>query len=257
MIVAAGYAAYAFDRNLQGHSTSPKSYNHALANARHVVRAERATGLYQELHIQHAAMHSAWLLRGLDTFWATAHFAVTAAVIVWLIRWQPQRYPRLRTVLAVTTALALVIFAVYPVLPPRLMPPGYGFIDTWQHFGGIGSAHPPRIERISDPFAAMPSLHLAWAAWCALAVAPVFRSRWAKAAVWSYPVMTFIAVLATGNHFILDTIAGVLILAAGVAAAAVAERLKGRGRSAGGLLPAGDDRWIEPTPAVLASSPAR
>jgi membrane-associated phospholipid phosphatase len=91
------------------------------------------------------------------------------------------------------------------------LPSSYGFIDTWARVGGIASNHPPRIERISDPFAAMPSLHLAWAVWCAAAVVPAMKRRWTKALAVAYPVVTLIAVVATGNHFVLDTVAGVLL----------------------------------------------
>jgi membrane-associated phospholipid phosphatase len=220
-IVAAGYAIYTFVRNLQGKETDPSDYQRALVNAQRVIRVEQISGLYHEHGVQTLFLNSNWLVRTFDSFWALAHFLVTAAVVVWLIRWHPDRYRPLRTALAVATALGLLCFALFPTLPPRLLPDSYGFVDTWVRVGGIGAKHPPRIERISDPFAAMPSLHVAWAVWCGAALAPAMKRRWTKAAAIAYPVVTVLAVVVTGNHFVLDTLAGLLL---GLAALTIARR---------------------------------
>jgi hypothetical protein len=211
LIVVVGYAIYAAVRNLQGKETSAADYQRALSNAQRVVHLEQVTGLYHEGHIQRLFLRAPEVVRALDSFWAVAHFVVAVAVAVWLLRWHPDRYRPLRTALALMTAVALLCFAVFPTLPPRLMPESYGFIDTWMKVGGIATKHPPVIERISDPFAAMPSLHLAWAIWCAATIFPAMKRRWTKALSVAYPVVTFIAVVATGNHFVLDAVAGVLL----------------------------------------------
>jgi membrane-associated phospholipid phosphatase len=228
-IAAAGYAVYSLVRNRQGKETSPTDYQRAFINAQHVIHIEQISGLYHEQRIQTLFLSSTWLVRSFDSFWALAHFLVTAAVVVWLIRWHPDRYRPLRTALALATALGLVCFALFPTLPPRLLPDSYGFVDTWVRVGGIGAKHPPRIERISDPFAAMPSLHVAWAVWCAAAVVPAMKRRWTKAAAIAYPVLTVVAVVVTGNHFVLDTIAGLFL---GLVALIVARRLGRQGRQA-------------------------
>lgn len=228
IIAAAGYALYSVVRNLQGKETSPADYQRALVNAQHVIHIEQISGLYREHGVQTIFLGSTWLVRSFDSFWALAHFLVTAAVVVWLIRWHPDRYRPLRTALALATAVGLLCFALFPTLPPRLLPDSFGFVDTWAKVGGIGAKHPPRIERISDPFAAMPSLHVAWAVWCAAALAPAMKRRWTKAAVIAYPVVTILAVVATGNHFVLDTLAGLLL---GLGALAVARTSTRRGRA--------------------------
>jgi membrane-associated phospholipid phosphatase len=221
VIAAAGYAIYSVVRNRQGKQTSPTDYQRAFVNAQHVIRIEKISGLYHERAVQAAFLGSTWLMRSFDSFWAMAHFLVTAAVVVWLIRWHPDRYRPLRTALALATALGLLCFALFPTLPPRLLPDSYGFVDTWVRVGGIGAKHPPRIERISDPFAAMPSLHVAWAVWCAAALLPAMKRGWTKAAAIAYPVLTILAVVATGNHFGLDAVAGLIL---GLVALVVARR---------------------------------
>ena len=107
-------------------------------------------------------MRLPWIVRGADVYYATAHFLVTAVVLAWLFVRAPFRYRVLRTALAIGTAIALVWFGVFPVMPPRLVP-NLGFTDTLQQVGGLWSFRTPAIERISDPFAALPSLHLVWA----------------------------------------------------------------------------------------------
>jgi hypothetical protein len=221
LIVLVSYGLYSVIRNWQGKETDQADYQRALANAQHIIGAERFVGLYHERAVQSVFLKVPELLRALDSFWAMAHFLVTAAVLVWLIRWHPNRYRPLRTGLALATAGGLLCFALFPTLPPRLLPDSYGFVDSWVRVGGIAAHHPPRIERISDPFAAMPSLHIAWAVWCAAAVAPAMKRIWTKAVAYAYPVVTFVAVVATGNHFVLDAVAG-LVLA--VAALAIARR---------------------------------
>ena len=211
LIAAVGYGVYTLVRNLQGRATRPADYQRALSNARRVIGVERWAHLFQERWIQTTFLKVPWLVRGFDSFWAIAHFVVTASVVVWLIRWHPDRYRPLRTALALITGVGLVCFAVFPTVPPRLLPASYGIVDTWVKVGGIATRNPPRIERISDPFAAMPSLHLAWAVWCAAALVPAMKRPVTKALAGTYPVVTLIAVLATGNHFLLDTMAGIAL----------------------------------------------
>ncbi len=212
LLALTGYALYAVIRNSQGKAQSPAAYNRAVKDSSHVVNAEKHLGVYHEKAVQHLAEQVPLLLRGLDTFWSLAYLLVTVAVIIWLIRWQPQRYRRLRTVFVLATAAGLIVFAFFPSVPPRMLPQQFGFIDTWTQFGGIGMKTPPRIERISDPFASMPSLHVAWAVWCALAIAPACKRRWGRALAWGYASLTIVAVIATGNHFILDVLNGTLLV---------------------------------------------
>src|SRR5205085_9625047 len=122
----------------------------------------------------------------------------------------PEQYRRARTALAVTTAVAFACFWLYPVAPPRLLPAGFGIVDTLRA-GGSGHPEPTLITTAGDQYASMPSLHVAWAVWCALALYPVVRHWWARVLVAAYPVMTTLVVVATGNHFFLDALAGTVL----------------------------------------------
>jgi membrane-associated phospholipid phosphatase len=108
------------------------------------------------------------------------------------------------------TAVAFVGFWLYPVAPPRLLPASFGFVDTLRDRSS-GHLEGSLINTAGDQYASMPSLHVAWAVWCALALYPMFRHWALRALVVAYPVMTTLVVVATGNHYFLDAAAGTLL----------------------------------------------
>jgi hypothetical protein len=231
------YAVYMAIRDAHGSATITTEYGRALANGQAVLNAERALHISVEHGLQVVALHARWLVMGANVFYATAHFLVTAAVLVWLYRHQKDRYRRWRTVLVLGTGLALVGFTMFPVMPPRLLPPSYGFTDTLRAFGGLWSFNSGAIERISDPFAAMPSLHLCWAAWCTAALLPGLRSRWSRGLAISYPLVTSVVVLITGNHYLLDLVGGVACLGLAFAVTVATRSLARRSASLPVALP--------------------
>jgi hypothetical protein len=123
----------------------------------------------------------------------------------------------------VTTALALVGFATFPLMPPRLIPE-WGFVDTLRDYGGLWSFDDGAMQRVSNQYAAMPSLHFAWSAWCAMVLWPTLRARWLRGLALAYPVATLFAIVVTGNHFWLDAAGGALALAAGYGVAVALTR---------------------------------
>lgn len=209
-ILAVGYSVYAAIRNTRG-DPSLGSVSRAVAHAQTIMHVESLLHLRIEVPIQNLFLHARVAVEGFDILYATAHVLVTAAVVAALWWLSPARYRRARTALLLTTAIALIGFAVFPTAPPRLLPPAMGARDTLGTIGGLWSFQTPAIERISDPLAAMPSLHLGWATWCTLAVWPACTSRIRRAAAISYPVLVSTVVIVTGNHWLLDVAAGVAI----------------------------------------------
>ena len=182
----------------------------AASHALSVVSAERAIGLFHEQAVQ--AVFTPWdtVTDAFNTYYGGTHFLVPAIALAWLLLRHPERYARARTALAVTTAVAFVCFWLYPVAPPRLLPAGFGFVDTLRA-GGSGHVETSLINTAGDQYASMPSLHVAWAVWCALALYPVVRHWAVRVLVVAYPLMTTLVVVATGNHFFLDAVAGTLL----------------------------------------------
>jgi hypothetical protein len=150
------------------------------------------------------------------------------------------------------TALAIIGFAFFPLMPPRLLDKPcpwpeegvptqpalhdegswggecidsdlrgeddtFGFVDTLAEFGGPWSFDSETVAEISNQYAAMPSLHIGWSTWCALAVWPLLRRRWTKAAVFLYPAATLFCIVVTANHYWIDGVGGLIVFVGGVA----------------------------------------
>lgn len=187
----------------------------AFANARRVIRWEDGLGLYFEEAWQDWALHFRPLVVACNYVYGSLHFVVTAGVIVYLFRRHAADYPRWRNALAATTALALVGFIFWPLMPPRLLPEHYGFVDTLARYPTLWSFDSGALHDISNQYAAMPSLHFAWSLFCACALAPrVRRTAWRWAA-WAYPSVTVVSIVLTGNHFFLDAVGGAAVFGAG------------------------------------------
>jgi len=232
------YGVYSFIRNTQGSASVSK--NLAFGNARRVIHLEELTGLYHERVIQHAFLRADLLMEFWNVFYGTFHFIITIGVLVILFRQFPDRYRRWRTALAATTALALIGFALYPLMPPRLLPASYGFVDSLKTYGSLWSFDSGAMNRISNQFAAMPSLHFAWSLWCACALVPALRRNWARILLAVYPLITLSAIVITANHYILDAAGGALALGAGMVYSVVGTDIWTRlhtGRRSSSLVP--------------------
>src|SRR5204863_1405522 len=118
---------------------------------------------------------------------------------------------------ACTTALALVGFAFYPLMPPRLLPHHYGFIDSLDEIGSLWTFDSGTMQKLSNQYAAMPSLHFAWSTWSVFVLWPMMRRWWSKALVAIYPVATLFAIVVTANHYVLDPAGGVVVFGVGYA----------------------------------------
>jgi membrane-associated phospholipid phosphatase len=240
LIMAVFYGIYTATRNRFG------SYEvgendiplHAFNNAVKVIRVERALGLYHEESIQQWFLQYEWFLQALNTFYGTAHFAVTIGVFFILFRRRKDVFPLYRNALAAMTGLAIIGFALFPLMPPRLLdepcPPqgfggaciqhelrnyngatSFGFVDTLEEFGGPWDFSSGAMAQASNQYAAMPSLHIGWASWVALGILPLARKRWVKIAVVLYPALTLFTIVVTGNHFWIDGVGGLVALGFG------------------------------------------
>jgi hypothetical protein len=143
-------------------------------------------------------------------YYQLAHISVAMTVLVCCYLAAPGVYRAARNTLVATNVVGLVVFVAYPVAPPRMLS-GEGFVDTIPiALGGGTAAHPA-----PDQYAAMPSLHLAWASWVAFTVwaatGELRRFRWLRVPACLHPVLTTTAVVSTANHYVLDVLAGVLL----------------------------------------------
>ncbi len=220
LLIIGFYLVYSEIRNLSGNSLlDPPA--HALEHAKQIITLEQHLGIFQEHRIQDAAEHFTPLIVVANYFYGSFHFIVTIFAGVFLFRRYSDDYPRFRNTLGLTTAIALVGFTLYPLVPPRLLDPvshgviHYGFSDTLAQYPAFWSFNSGGVKNYSNQFAAMPSVHIAWATWCTLALAPRVPSRALRVLAVLYPFLTLFVIVITANHFFLDAVGGWLILGIG------------------------------------------
>jgi hypothetical protein len=229
-IVMAGYAGYALVR-LAVRASRPA----AIAHAAGLWRAERWLHVGIEPSLNHLAAAHPALAEAAGYYYGLAHFIVTPLVLAWLWLRRPTAFGPLRSALVLATTAANVVFWTWPVAPPRFAVPGMTDVLDRYRILGAGDAHGP--DSLVNLYAAMPSLHVAWAAWCAAAVVIATRGRWRHLA-WLYPAATAFVVLATANHFVLDAAAGLVITALGLLATRATTRPDATEPGPGGAVPA-------------------
>jgi hypothetical protein len=228
-IVGAGYAGYALVR-LAVRASRPVAAAHAAG----LWRAERWLHLDIEPSINHLAAVRPVLAETAGYYYGLAHFIVTPLVLAWLWLRRPAAFGPLRSAFVLATTGANVVFWTWPVAPPRFAVPGMADVMVRYRILGAGGPHGP--DSLVNLYAAMPSLHVAWAAWCAAAIVAATRGRWRHLA-WLYPAATTVVVLATANHFLADAAAGLAITALGLLAARARTRPDATEPGSGGAVP--------------------
>ncbi|GLY73339.1 phosphatase PAP2 family protein [Actinoallomurus iriomotensis] len=205
-------------------------HGEAFANAHRVLDLERTLRIADETSINHAVSSIPEFGVPLSYAYAMLHYVVTPLVLVWLWRRRPGVYRGARTALVIATLIGLLGFWLFPTAPPRMLP---GFVDTlaryhdWGWWGDAASA-PRGLAGLTNEFAAMPSLHVGWAAWCGWQIARNTTWRWLRVLGALYPVFMLVVVVGTANHYIADAIAGLAVIAAGALLARLRERRRVR-----------------------------
>jgi len=208
--VAALLALYGLYEVVRGFGDA--SFAFAREHASDIVALERALGVYGERTVQELVMNIPGLPSVLGFAYIALHIAVTVGVLIWVYQRHRTRFPVVRTSLIASTALSLVVYVLYPVAPPRLA--GLGFADTVTDHAGINLSS-DLLASFYNPFAAVPSLHFGYALLVGVAVAMLAGNRALRFAGAAYPLVMLFIIVSTGNHFLLDAVAGGFVVAAG------------------------------------------
>jgi hypothetical protein len=215
LLFAGAYYLYRIVRGVvDGEVTS------AFSHARWIVNAERGLHLFFEPSVQTWTLGRGWLIHAADFTYVNAHFVITTAFLVWLYFWRNDAFYFVRNMFMVAMGLALVLYVVFPTAPPRFLPE-WGFTDTVTDFFGQGASHSASV--LYKPYAAMPSMHVAFALMIGVSGVRLIKLRIARV-FWSlYPLFITFVVIVTANHFWLDAaVGGVVAVASAYAAAALA-----------------------------------
>ena len=211
LVVLGLYAAYQMSRGFANDSASL-----ALDHAREVVSLEERLQLFHEGTLQDAVMQLPGMIDALGFAYMSLHLVGTVAVLIWLYARRPDWFPLLRTALAIASAIALSIYFLYPTAPPRLA--GIGIVDTVTTINDI-DLRSRLLGAFYNPFAAIPSMHFGYALLLGVTVAWLSRPLPVRLAALAYPSFVLLVIVGTGNHFILDAVAGAAVSAVGLAVA--------------------------------------
>ena len=213
-LFGAAYVAYGIVRGIvEGNA------NAAFAHARDLIALERTLHVFVEPSIQtwasgsHAVMEiSSWL-------YVNAQGPITIAALMYLYMRHNRRFYFVRNMFMIAMAIALVGYTVFPTAPPRFMPE-WGFIDTVEHLTPVNVSHTSgSMSALFNPYAAVPSMHVAFALMIGVTLSRLVRSRVVRILWLFYPVLMTFVIVVTANHFIVDALLGALTAAASAYAA--------------------------------------
>lgn len=183
----------------------------AFANAQRIVDIEQGLGTLFEPGLQEALItHARWLVDFSNFMYLNSHFVVTTTFLTWLYFRRNEHFYFVRNMFMVGMVIALVLYALVPTAPPRLMDSDFGFVDTIAVFTGLPQDS-DTVGLLVNQYAAVPSMHIAFSLMIAVPGAALVRTAYARAWWAAYPVIVFFVIVATGNHFWLDAAAGAAV----------------------------------------------
>lgn len=183
----------------------------AIERARSIVDFQEAIFLPTELSLQQFILRNDWLGWPTTLYYAVLHVPALVAFLVWLFAFHRPHFAHWRNGLVFLTGMCLVI-RFWRVAPPRFLA-DLGYEDLSERFGP--SIYGPVGTGVSDQFAAMPSIHVGWAAVVSLGIFALSTSRW-RWLFLLHMIITIIVVSASGNHWWLDGIVAIGLLVAGL-----------------------------------------
>jgi hypothetical protein len=219
VLVLALWVLYSLARLLADTRMGP-----ALGRARHLLHLESIIGIRWEVPINRLFTdHRVVGLVG--SYWyATLHYVVTGAVLIWLWRLGVDRYGPARRALAIGTLMGLLAYITLPTAPPRFVA---GYVDVLSlhaadGWWGAEASAPRGLGGLTNELAAFPSLHAGWSLWVALVLQVYATRKWIRVAGWVYAAGTAVVIVGTGNHWVIDAVVGwIVLIAAWVAAQAI------------------------------------
>jgi PAP2 superfamily len=202
----------------------------AFENAAGIISWEKSSGLFVETSIQEWVLNHIQLAEALNYFYMYAHWTITPLFFIWLYRRRRRVYPYVRNAFLAANGIALIVFMLYPVAPPRLV--GEGFVDSLQRVSDI-DLHGGVFAGWFNPHAAVPSMHFGYALMIGIVGLVLLRSWPLRLAALAYPAVVFVTITGTANHYVLDSVAGGLVVGMGFVGVWALMAARGRLRSGG------------------------
>jgi len=181
----------------------------AFANAGRIMDVEKGMGTFFEPGFQESMLEFSWVIDFANFMYMNSHFVITTGFLTWIYFFRNDHFYFVRNMFMVAMVLALGLYAAYPTAPPRLIPEE-GFVDTIAVFTGLPQDS-ETVGLLVNKYAAVPSMHIAFALMIAVPAAALSRNQFART-WWSlYPLVVLFVIIVTGNHFWLDAAAGAAV----------------------------------------------
>lgn len=193
----------------------------ARQRALDLVEWERRLGIFWEGQMQSWILGNETVVKVFNAIYTYGHFPLIYAVGIWLFLWHRGRYVLFRNAFLISGGIGLICFLLLPTAPPRLLPGVDRMADTLRMFSPINYQESGAFV---NNYAAMPSLHIAWNVLLAIGIFTTVRNPFVRGAACLMPVIMSITVIVTGNHFIVDIVAGAVVAFVGYALALQVEK---------------------------------
>ena len=190
-----------------------------------IIRVEQSLGIFWEVELQSWVLSYGWLVDFLNYFYLFGHLPVIGVLAVWMYFWHKPQYLLMRNAFLLSGAIALIFYVNFPTAPPRLLPDhlGYGFVDTV--FDQYNTGRPWTPGQFVNEYAAFPSMHIGWNLLVGIAMWLASRNFLVRAFAVMMPVMMLSDIILTGNHYIIDALAGTVVMLIGLGVAILGKRL--------------------------------
>jgi PAP2 superfamily len=216
--------AYQLYRLVRGLADDPLSATAAFSNARDLIHVEQALNIFIEPSLQAFASGQGWLLDGASWMYINAQTSITLGALTWLYLFRNESFYFVRNMFLVAFGLALIGYTVFPTAPPRFFPE-WGFFDAVSDFTGVAQDS-VTINELFNPYAAVPSMHVAFALMISVPLARLVRRRTLKVFWAVYPPIVVFVIVVTANHFIADAVLGAVAAGLGALAARALARAR-------------------------------
>lgn len=183
----------------------------AFQHAFLIMRIEQTLGIAVEQALQRLVLASPPVLAFLNWVYTYGHMWTVLVFGIWVYLRLPEFYRIVRATFLAILGGGLSSYILFPVAPPRFFP-WRGYVDTLALTQGVNYDH-PGIVTLYNPFAAMPSLHVAFSFFVGIGLWRLVSRNWLRAVAVCYPLLMVLAVIGTGNHYVLDCLAGAALAA--------------------------------------------
>ncbi len=223
-ILVAVYLAYSLSRGSL-HAKAAIAFDHARA----IMDIENSLGIFIESDIQSFFLATPFRTDLANTLYTVGYYPLLLLFAIWGYAFHRDGYKSIRTAFVISALLAFMVFALFPMAPPRFFDGNHGgaenlgFVDTLVTHWHVEDSV---VQAFYNPYAAMPSCHFAWVLMIGIGIWRMTKSVWAKALSILLPTATLVGIISTANHFILDAAGGATVTLVSLGLAALVARIR-------------------------------